>query len=165
MEKAILYHSELYLPDDLTEREQLFCNIIREADRIEIFRTVAENSWETIYGYDQVGVLSSKISDEILAFFDRFELVDRSKCKTPADHFLAHIALVFGLTTSAAIERCVKQGYVNKLLNTNFSDSVSQRKFAHAKSKVKLYLSHAINLHEINPDSGNITDDKQSVFY
>ena len=30
MEKAILYHSELNLPDDLTARERLFCDIIRE---------------------------------------------------------------------------------------------------------------------------------------
>ncbi len=147
IEKAILYHSELNLPDDLTARERLFCDIIREADRIDIFRTIAENSWETIYGCDRAGVFSSEISDEIMACFDRYTLVDHSKRKTPADCFMAHIALVFGLKTTAAVDRCIEQGYLAKLMDNVFADPVSQKKFDRAKALVKSCLSEYTVIH------------------
>ena len=98
MEKAVHYHSDFKLPDDLTEREKLFCDIIREADQIDIFRTIATSTFETIYACSKEEMLSSPdISDEILAAFPRHELADFSKRKTLADYRLAHIAICFGL--------------------------------------------------------------------
>ena len=38
IEKAIRCHNRYRLPEDLTERELLFCQIIRDADKVDIFR-------------------------------------------------------------------------------------------------------------------------------
>ena len=37
MYKAVYHHSDLYLPDDRTELEHKFCEIIRDADKVDIF--------------------------------------------------------------------------------------------------------------------------------
>ena len=140
MEKAVYHHSDFKLPDDLTERERLFCNIIREADQIDIFRTIATNTWETIYGVGRDEILATDISDAILAAFPRHELADYSERKTPADYHLAHIALCFGLKTAAARRRAIEQGYLQQLMDVEFSNPQVQQKYLEAKRCVEEFL-------------------------
>lgn len=141
MEKAIHYHNDLKLPDNLTERERLFCELIRDADIIDIFRTIETRSWETIYGHSKEEVLSSPdISDEILAVFPRHELADYSKRVTLADFRLAHIALFFGIKSRAARQRAIEQGYLLQLMDIEFYDSKVQEKYLKAKQCVEEFL-------------------------
>ena len=141
MEKAIYHHSDFKLPDDLTDRELLFCKIIREADQIDIFRTIATRSWETIYGRSKEEILASDISPGILAAFPQHELADYSKRVLPADYHMAHIALCFGLKTPAARQRAVEQGYLQKLMDVTFSNAAVQQKYLQAKRCVEEFLS------------------------
>ena len=140
MEKAIYHHSDLKLPDDLTERERLFCEIIREADQIDIFRTIATSGWETIYGHGRDEILATDISDAILAAFPKHELADYSKRVTNADYHLAHIALCFGLKSVAAKQRAIQQGYLQQLMDIEFHDSTVQEKYLRAKRCVEEFL-------------------------
>ncbi len=140
MERAVYHHSDFKLPDDLTERERLFCDIIREADQIDIFRTIATSTWEMIYGHGRDEVLSTDISDAILSAFPRHELADYSKRVTLADCHLAHIALCFGLKTAAARRRAIEQGYLQQLMNIEFSNPQVQQKYLAAKRCVEEFL-------------------------
>ena len=140
MEKAIYHHSDLKLPDDLTERERLFCEIIREADQIDIFRTIVTSGWETIYGHGKDEILSSDISDAILAAFPRHELADYSKRTTLADYHLAHIALCFGLKSAAARQRAIEQGYLQQLMDIEFHKPTVQEKYLRAKRCAEEFL-------------------------
>lgn len=140
MEKAIYHHSDLKLPDDLTERERLFCEIIRAADQIDIFRTIATSGWKTIYGHGKDEILSADISEEILAAFPRHELADYSKRTTLADYHLAHIALCFGLKMAAARQRAIEQGYLQQLMDIEFHNPTVQAKYLRAKQYVEEFL-------------------------
>ncbi len=42
IEKAILYHNDYQLPKNLDKRTELFCKLIRDADKIEIYRCHAQ---------------------------------------------------------------------------------------------------------------------------
>lgn len=140
MERAVYHHSDLKLPDDLTERERLFCNIIREADQIDIFRTIATSGWETIYGHGKDEILSADISEEILTAFPRHELADYSKRTTLADYHLAHIALCFGLKSAAARQRAIEQGYLQQLMDIEFLNPTVQAKYLWAKQYAEEFL-------------------------
>ena len=140
MEKAIYHHSDFKLPDDLTERERLFCDIVREADQIDIFRTIATSGWQTIYGHSRDEILSADISDAILAAFPRHELADYSKRTTFADYHLAHIALCFGLKSAAARRRAIEQGWLQQLMDIKFSNPTVQAKYLRAKRCVEEFL-------------------------
>ena len=141
MQKAVYHHSDFKLPDDLTERELLFCKIIREADQIDIFRTIAASTFETIYGCSKEEMLSSPdISDEILAAFPLHELADFSKRVTLADYRLAHIALCFGLKNPVAKQRAVEQGYLLRLTDLEFYNPKVQGKYLRAKNCVEEFL-------------------------
>ena len=144
MEKAVYYHSEFKLPSDLTERERLFCNIIRWADQIDIFRTISSSTFETIYGCSKEEMLSSPdISDAILAVFPRHELADFSKRVTLADYRLAHIAICFGLKHALAKQCAVEQGYLQQLIDIEFYDAKVQEKYLQAKHCVEDFLQLA----------------------
>ncbi len=54
---AINLHNVQELPSDLTERERLFCNLIRDADKIDIYKIAAEH-------YSN----SNQIKNEIIGF-------------------------------------------------------------------------------------------------
>lgn len=139
MELAILHHSDLRLPEDLTDREKLFCDIIREADCIDIFRVVYKTDWETIYGCDRRTLFSSDITEEILTYFERNESVDRKKCRTPGDFYLGHIALCFCLKSKAALKLAVEMGYLSSLLDASFSSRIAQERFKRAVAQVEKY--------------------------
>ena len=141
MEKAVSHHSDWKLPDDLTPRQNLFCRIIREADQIDIFRTIATSTFETIYGCSKEEMLASAdISDGILAAFPRHELADYAKRITLADFRLAHIALAFGLKTPAAKELTIEQGHLRQLMDMEFDRPKVQEKFLMAKQCVEEFF-------------------------
>lgn len=134
MEKAVYHHSDFKLPDDLTDRQRLFCEIIREADMIDIFRSIVTSGWETVYGHSKEEVMSSEdISPAILEAFTHHELADYTKRVTLADYHLAHIALCFGLKTSAARKRVIEQGYLQQMMDIEFHEPKVQEKYTLAK--------------------------------
>jgi len=141
IENAVRYHSNYKLPDDLTERERLFCEIIQEADRVDIFRAIVTSGWQTIYGHSKEEILASDISDEILATFPRHEMADYSKRVLPADYHMAHIALGFGIKSSVARKRAMEQGYLRQMMDIEFSQPTVQEKFLRAKNCVEEFFS------------------------
>lgn len=141
IQKAVNHHSDFHLPDDLTERELMFCRLIQEADQIDIFRTIVESGWETIYSHTKEEILSTGFSDEIVQAFFYHELADYSKRTTYADYHLAHLALCFGLRTRAARERVMEQGYLARMMDIQFAQPEVQETFVKIKAEVNDHLN------------------------
>ena len=148
LEKAVYYHSSFILPSTLSEREHLFCSIIREADQLDIFRTIVESGWKTIYGNDKETILASDISDEIAEAFYQRKLADYSKRITPADYHMAHIALCFGLRSAATRKRALEQGFLTKMMDITFQNPSVQKKYMELKMITLEYL-HEDDAHRI----------------
>ena len=141
MESAIYHHSDFHLPENLSNRELMFCKIIREADQLDIFRTIVESGWEINYGCSREILLQGYISEPIEAAFYRHTLADYSKRVTPADFHMAHIALCFGLDSYSARRRAVEQGFLDKMMDIRFFRSDVQQKYMRMKAEVGAFLS------------------------
>ena len=117
VEKAVRLHNLLELPEDLTEREILFCRILRDADKVDILRIMGETSFEEIYDLPWEKVLEARISDEVFADVMEGRTVNRAHSRTPIDIRISHIALANGLVfpVSRAIVR--EQGSLERLLD------------------------------------------------
>ena len=142
MEKAVYHHSDFHLPDDLTERELLFCRIIREADQLDIFRTIVESGWEINYGCTKEELLDGDISEDIEAAFFKHTLANYSKRVTPADFHMAHIALCFGLESASARKRAAEQGYLYRMMDIRFSRPDVQRRYLRMKAEAEAFLQN-----------------------
>ena len=129
MRKAIYHHGDLSLPENLTEREKIFCEIIREADKIDIFRAIAKAGYKEMYGADKAEIAKTDISPEIEAAFYNHSTADYNKRKTLADFLLAHEALFFGLNTAASKKKVIEDGYFNKMFDIKFLNAETEEKY------------------------------------
>ena len=120
LEKAIRLHSLYRLPDNLSERELLFCQVIRDADKIDIYRANYETGLHVIYHVTKEELLNSEITPEVYQVFCEERAIPRNIRKTIADNLVGHIALTFELVYPESKSMAIEQGYLKKLLETEF---------------------------------------------
>ena len=140
MEKAVYYHSDYGLPEGLTERERLFCTIVRDADKVDIFRTISETSFESEYGCSYEEMISTEISGAVEEAFLRQVTVNNKNRITYADRHLSHIALCFGLEYEASKRIALEEGCLLKMLDIEFKNPEEQKKYERMKGKVIEFL-------------------------
>lgn len=136
MEKAVYHHSDYSLPEDLSERESLFSRIIRDADKLDIFRVVVINGPERIYGCSLEELLKTDISPEIEKAFYEHRPADYRERVTKADFLMAHIALFFGLEETISRQRAKEQGYLGKMMDIEFAVPSVQKKYLGMKEQI-----------------------------
>ena len=130
IETAIREHNKFRITDGLESRYKLFCDILRDADKIDILRVNYETPMEEIYNTTREELLASSVSPEVMAQARQHITVTRDVIKTHADHLIGHIALVFGLVFPRSRELAKEQGYLDKLLDYPMTDPGSERALA-----------------------------------
>lgn len=76
---SIAYHSDFRLPSQLDERTRSFCDIVRDGDKIDIMRTIADSTVDTILKVDEDTFLASRFSTPALTAFDEHRCVARDE--------------------------------------------------------------------------------------
>lgn len=94
IELAIRNHNKYKLPEGLTDRELLFSNIIRDADKIDILKVNLDFSIEEIYGVTEEELLKTDITDEVLEAALCGHAVDRALRKTHMDTVVSHASMM-----------------------------------------------------------------------
>ncbi len=118
--KAVAFHGIKELPDGLDERTLLFCRLIRDADKLDIYRVVLD-----YYGRYAADPDNFKLevefpeepwySKEVLDAVMRGENVDYGILKTWNDAKIMQMGWVHDLNFPAALARVRDQGYLNTL--------------------------------------------------
>ena len=123
LEKAVRYHSMYRLPKDLSERELQFCQILRDADKVDIYKSCYEAGLENVYYVTTEEVRDSEITPEVYQVFWEERAIPKNIRKTVADHLVGHIALTFELVYPESRKLAVEQGYLKKMLEIEFNNS------------------------------------------
>lgn len=122
IEKAIRYHSLYRIPENVTERELLFCQIIRDADKVDIYRANYETGVHIVYHVTEEEFMECGITPEVYEIFCEERAIPRNIKRTVADHLVGHISLSFELVYPKSRELADEQGFVWKLLDTKFKN-------------------------------------------
>lgn len=117
LEMAIRQHNKYRVKEDLTERQRMFCDILRDADKVDIFKVNADIPMEIIYDVTTEELKSGVISKEVLESFYKMKTVLKSVRKSAVDHIVGHISLLFELVYKESYRQAKEQGYVYKLLD------------------------------------------------
>lgn len=117
LELAIREHNKYRVKEGLTDKELMFCNILRDADKVDIFKVNAEVPMEIIYDVTTEELKNGIITKEVLESFYRKETVLKSLRKSAVDHIVGHISLLFELVYPESYRQAKEQGYVYKLLD------------------------------------------------
>ncbi len=115
IETAIREHNKLRISEGLDDETFMFCNILRDADKIDIFRVNVETPLEEIIDVPEEEIRKSPVSDSIMTFIRKHEVIPRSIKHQPADFIIAHMALAFELVYPRSKELAIEQGFLAKM--------------------------------------------------
>lgn len=117
---AIAYHSDFRLPEGLDARTRAFCDIVRDGDKIDIMRNIADSPVETILKMDEDEFLSSRISADTRRAFSEHRCVNRSERHESADFLVGLICFMYELVYPASRALARTQGDIYRLLDAPF---------------------------------------------
>lgn len=117
LEMAIRQHNKYRVKEDLTERQRMFCDILRDADKVDIFKVNADIPMEIIYDVTTEELKNGVITKEVLESFYKKETVLKSVRRSAVDHIVGHISLLFELVYKESYRQAKEQGYIYKLLD------------------------------------------------
>lgn len=137
---AIASHSLYRLPDGLSERELLFCKLIRDADKIDILKVNCLTPMEDIYNTTTSELRKAAITPAVMNAFYEEHTVLRSLRKTPVDHLISLLSLTYELEFPVSLQIVQQQGYLEKLLQFESDNADTRAQLATAQKHMTGYL-------------------------
>ena len=116
-EEAIRAHNKLKIPEDLDEFSKTFCNLLRDADKADIFKVLTDVPFEErTTGFvgipGQVGA-----RDEVMQYVYAHACVPRMTIRTEFETLISHACMGFELVFDKTKEIVKQQGYLQTYLN------------------------------------------------
>lgn len=135
---AIQYHNAYRVLGDLDEQTMLFCDIIRDADKVDIFRVNVQVPLSEIYNIPMEAFYESEITCEVSEAFFSGDTVLKSLKKTPIDHLIGQISLYNGLVFPKSRELVRGQGYMEQMFAFPTKNAKVKRELKRMKAKIGL---------------------------
>lgn len=151
---AIWNHSAFRLETGLDRRTRMFCNILRDADKIDILKVNYDTPLEEIYNVTTRELVNAPITEAVLEQFKEHHAILRSTKRTAIDNLVGHIALVFELVYPESFSIVQKQGYLQKLLAFPSQNPATREHFSFMEKELQRYMDNVKNTP--NPHPGNI---------
>ena len=143
---AIATHGDYRLPDDVPDRTRRFCNIVRDADKLDILHTISLSDAETILGVSVDSLKKSRLSPSTLEAFAERRCVKRSDRVFPADYVVGFLCFAFELTYAESRKILVEQGDLFKIiehplgLKEGFSNEKTKAEFQRMEKELRVWL-------------------------
>ena len=117
LETAIRLHNKLTLPADQDARTRRFCELIRDADKLDIFRVVSELPFEQRIGTSRALIVEGDEANEAVMDCVRAHRCVPSRLrKTRFEGHIAHCCMAFELVFPESRRIAKEQGYLDRLL-------------------------------------------------
>jgi putative nucleotidyltransferase with HDIG domain len=135
VKKAIYYHNKFDLNyDELTEREKIHCNIVRDADKVDILYAFSTNRLLELTEDDSE--INPKIKED---FFEHKETLNK-EIISKNDRIVSMFALCFDLNYDYSKKRVYNEDYLGKML----ASLKNKKLFKPYVDEVKKYLKGEI---------------------
>ena len=115
LETVIRQHNKYRIKEGVTGRTLVFCNILRDADKVDILRVNVETPMEEIYNVSGDVLFNAGVSEHVMEQVREHTAVKREGMLSPAEHLIGHIALSFELVYRKSWELAKEQGYLYKM--------------------------------------------------
>ncbi len=136
LEAAIRYHSLYRLPENLDSRTKTFCQILRDADKIDILKVNVDYSLEEVLDLKSAKIKTETVSEDVMNAFFEGHAVLHSLKKTSADHIVGYISLFFELVYPESRRITISQGYIDQLLTYPSDNPKTREQFELLRQKI-----------------------------
>ena len=138
MEKAIALHSAYELPLGLSERELLFCKLLRDADKTDIFRVYAvyADHPEIIWNTAREKFEKSKMTGKVYEMALTKKSIPTSIKKEPLDFHVGGLAMYFDVNFEVTRKLIRKQGYLARFMDFHSQDEETEKQLSEVKKLI-----------------------------
>ena len=138
---AVKNHNKYKIQEGLTQKQEMFAKIIRDADKLDILYESTCMFWK---GRENL-VEESKITPEIIEEFKRNEPVDIRYRKTPVDEIVSVVAFIFDINYGTSFEILKRENYINKIIDRyNMIDKNTKEQLEYIKDIASEYIEQKI---------------------
>ena len=138
---AVAWHSAYRLPADLDPRTRLYCDLLRDADKIDILRVNVETPLEEIYNVTTEQLRAAAITPAVEQAFYEHHAVLRTLKRTPVDNVVGHLSLVYELVFAASRRIVRQQGWLERLLAFDSANPDTAQKLAAMQTHLHAWLA------------------------
>lgn len=140
---AVKNHNKYKIENGLNEKEELFCKIVRDADKLDILYEILEIFWKE--DKDKPNVEYSKIPDEVMEQILNREPVRRKKGDDDLVKLLCTVAFVFDINFDTSLTIIEQENYINRILNSfEFKDENTKKQIELIKENVNNYIDERL---------------------
>lgn len=144
IKKAIKYHNKYIIPEGLTDYENMFCKIIRDADKIDIIKVNVEHFLKGDF-VENIDILKKDaITDEVFEEFFKNRAILHDIKRTQMDMYAGHISLCFELEFKISRIILLEQGYIHKALAFRSDNPDTAEKISKMREYMLNYLKNSI---------------------
>ncbi|MCR4584598.1 MAG: HD domain-containing protein [Lachnospiraceae bacterium] len=133
-ETAIRLHNKLDLPEELDEGTLIYCNILRDADKIDIFRVINEPP------YDErnrlIASMASPASEEVMDCVLKHRCVPRPLIHNKFEALIGQCCMGFELVYPESIIIAKEQGYLGRLLGLDIRESTMKEQLGKLRTEI-----------------------------
>ena len=143
IKKAIINHNKFSIEKGLTEEEQIFAKIIRDADKIDILY----ESEEIFYKGNEETINKSILSDKIYNQFMKKTLIIKEKnvILKYIEDITCVLAFIFDINYTTSFKIINEKNYINNILERyKFEDKETQEKVNKIKKLANEYIENKI---------------------
>ena len=140
LEIVIRQHNKYRMDETISGKTLVFCNILRDADKVDIFRVNVETPMEEIYNVTEDVLLTSGVSEKVMEQVRERHAINRDIMESPVEHLIGHIALTFELVYEKSRELAKEQGYVLKMFEFPTRNESTKRALAETRTLLEDWL-------------------------
>lgn len=126
---AIATHSDYRLPQGLDPTTEQLCNVLRDADKIDIIKVNCVCPIQDIYGVTDEQMSQSDLSEAVVRTFYEHRTIPRGIRQYPADILVGHICFAWELVFDESLRILQEQGHIDDMLGRRFDNARTQQTF------------------------------------
>lgn len=131
---SVKYHNKYDVSKTLNEREKLFTNIVRDADKIDILNLVVKDEIKLDINDDEI---SYDVYQEIL----NNKTIDRSMNKTNADRICTWFGFVYDFNFKYSLNILKEKNYINLIID-KYKNKTNNIKTKEQLENIKIHIDN-----------------------
>ena len=139
--KAIKNHNKYSIESNLDRKEEIFCKIIRDADKLDIMYLATYDLWKESISEVQKQLISQKVYEQFISK----QIIDKRNVQSQLDKVLVNIALIFDYNFKENYKIIKDNDYINKTIDRfDFKDEQTREQMKIIRKIANDYIDNQI---------------------
>ncbi|MDF2865527.1 MAG: hypothetical protein K0R72_336 [Clostridia bacterium] len=125
--RAVRTHDKYDIDDNFTEDEKLYCSIVRDANKLDIFKRLSEGNFKDDYSITKDMTMSSEIINEI----NKKHTIDVNLVNNELENVICNLSKIYDINYKYTLKTIKQNDYLNKyilLIDTLDFNKISLKK-------------------------------------